>query len=120
VINPLTAWSQAIGGMIMGLSTASHEEGVRDPVSGGHINADLAGYHIAAHSDVPDVEADFVPDYEPGDPSGIKGVGEISTVGTAAAIAKRPLACDRDPSADTPDPPRSCRRGPTRGVFDVA
>lgn len=87
VINPLTARSQAIGGMIMGLSTALHEEGVRDPVSGRHINADLAGYHIAAHADVPDVEADFVPDYEPGDPSGIKGVGEIGTVGTAAAIA---------------------------------
>lgn len=44
-------------------------------------------YHIAAHADVPDIEADFVPDYEPGDPSGIKGVGEIGTVGTAAAIA---------------------------------
>jgi len=87
VINPLMARSQVIGGMIMGLSTALHEEGVRDPVSGRHINADLAGYHIAAHADVPDVEADFVPDYEPGDPSGIKGVGEIGTVGTAAAIA---------------------------------
>ena len=87
IINTLTARSQVIGGMIMGLSLALHEEGVRDPVSGRHINADLAGYHIAAHADVPDVEADFVPDYEPGDPSGIKGVGEIGTVGTAAAIA---------------------------------
>ena len=71
----------------MGLSMALHEEGVRDSGLGRHINADLAGYHIAAHADVPDVEADFVPDYEPGDPSGIKGVGEIGTVGTAAAIA---------------------------------
>jgi xanthine dehydrogenase YagR molybdenum-binding subunit len=87
VVNPLTARSQAIGGMIMGLSVALHEEGVRDPVSGRHINADLAGYHIAAHADIPEVEADFVPDYEPGDPLGIKGVGEIGTVGTAAAIA---------------------------------
>ena len=87
VINPLTARSQAIGGMIFGLSMALHEEGVRDPVSGRRVNGDLAGYHIAAHADVPDVEADFVADYEPDDPSGIKGVGEIGTVGTAAAIA---------------------------------
>jgi hypothetical protein len=67
-------------------SCSGHEEGVGDPVAGRQINADLAGYHIAAHADVADVETAFVPDYEPGDPSGIKGVGEIGTVGTVAAI----------------------------------
>ncbi|MEV7007002.1 xanthine dehydrogenase family protein molybdopterin-binding subunit [Streptosporangium sp. NPDC051022] len=87
VVNPLTARSQVVGGMIGGLSMALHEEGVRDPVSGRHVNADFAGYHIAAHADVPDIEADFVPDDEPGIPWGIKGVGEIGNVGTAAAIA---------------------------------
>ncbi|MDF5754357.1 xanthine dehydrogenase family protein molybdopterin-binding subunit [Spongiactinospora sp. TRM90649] len=87
VINPLLARSQVVGGMIGGLSMALHEEGVRDPVTGRHVNADFAGYHIAAHADVPDIEADFVPDDEPGIPWGIKGVGEIGNVGTAAAIA---------------------------------
>ncbi|MDQ0786707.1 xanthine dehydrogenase family protein molybdopterin-binding subunit [Streptomyces sp. B3I8] len=87
VVNPLLARSQLVGGMIMGLSMALHEEGVRDPATGRHVNGDFAGYHIAAHADVPEIEADFVPDYEPGDPSGIKGVGEIGTVGTAAAVA---------------------------------
>ena len=87
VVNPLLARSQVIGGMIMGLSMALHEEALRDPTSGRHVNADFAGYHIAAHADVPEVEADFVPEYEPDDPSGIKGAGEIGTVGTAAAIA---------------------------------
>jgi xanthine dehydrogenase YagR molybdenum-binding subunit len=87
VINPLTARSQLIGGMITGLSMALHEEGIRDPASGRHVNADFATYHIAAHADVPDVEADFVPDHEPDIPMGIKGSGEIGTVGTAAAIA---------------------------------
>jgi hypothetical protein len=56
-------------------------------VSGRQVNANFAGYHIAAHADVPDIEADFVPDYEPGIPLGLKGVGEIGNVGTAAAIA---------------------------------
>ncbi|MFB7718576.1 xanthine dehydrogenase family protein molybdopterin-binding subunit [Nocardia sp. NPDC056100] len=87
VINPLLARSQVIGGMIGGLSMALHEEGVRDRVTGRLVNADFAGYHIAAHADVPDIEADFVADYEPGIPLGVKGAGEIGNVGTAAAIA---------------------------------
>ncbi|HYQ67574.1 xanthine dehydrogenase family protein molybdopterin-binding subunit [Actinophytocola sp.] len=87
VINPLTARSQLVGGMIGGLSMALHEEGIRDRHSGRHVNADFAGYHIAAHADVPDIEADFVPDHEPGIPVGVKGAGEIGNVGTAAAIA---------------------------------
>jgi xanthine dehydrogenase YagR molybdenum-binding subunit len=87
VVNPLLARGQVVGGMIMGLSMALHEEALRDPISGRHVNADFAGYHIAAHADVPDIEADFVADYDPDGPSGIKGAGEIGAVGTAAAIA---------------------------------
>jgi xanthine dehydrogenase YagR molybdenum-binding subunit len=87
VINPLTARSQLSDGMITGLSMALHEEGIRDPASGRHVNADFATYHIAAHADVPEAESDFVPDHEPDIPVGIKGAGEIGTVGTAAAIA---------------------------------
>ncbi|SFK64688.1 xanthine dehydrogenase YagR molybdenum-binding subunit [Amycolatopsis sacchari] len=87
VINPLLARSQVVGGMIMGLSMALHEESVRDPGTGRQANGDFAGYHIAAHADVPDVEAEFVPDYEPQDPLGLNGLGEIGTAGTAAAIA---------------------------------
>ncbi|MEU5866951.1 xanthine dehydrogenase family protein molybdopterin-binding subunit [Nonomuraea sp. NPDC047529] len=87
VVNPLMARSQVVGGMIGGLSMALHEEGLRDPVSGRHVNADFAGYHIAAHADVPDIQASFVPDHEPGIPMGVKGAGEIGNVGTAASIA---------------------------------
>ncbi|MGW1712616.1 xanthine dehydrogenase family protein molybdopterin-binding subunit [Streptomyces sp. NPDC002156] len=88
IVNPLTARNQFIGGMTWGISMALHEEAVRDQATGGLCNADLAGYHIAAHADVPLIEADWVDDPpEPDDPVGIKGIGEISTVGTAAAIA---------------------------------
>jgi xanthine dehydrogenase YagR molybdenum-binding subunit len=87
VVNPLLARSQLSGAMIMGLSMALHEESVRDPRSARDVNGDFAGYHIAAHADVPDVEADFVPDYDSEDPVGINGLGEIGTAGTAAAIA---------------------------------
>jgi xanthine dehydrogenase YagR molybdenum-binding subunit len=87
IINPLTARSQLIGGMTWGLSMALHEEGLRDAASGGLVNGDLAGYHVAAHADVPPIEADWVEDPDTYNPSGIKGIGEIGIVGGAAAIA---------------------------------
>ncbi|MEU0071896.1 xanthine dehydrogenase family protein molybdopterin-binding subunit [Streptomyces sp. NPDC006332] len=87
IVNPLTARNQFVGGMTWGISMALHEEGVRDLASGGHYGADLAGYHVAAHADVPAIEADWVDDPDPDDPVGIKGIGEIGIVGAAAAVA---------------------------------
>ncbi|MET8809698.1 xanthine dehydrogenase family protein molybdopterin-binding subunit [Streptomyces sp. NPDC004546] len=87
IVNPLTARSQLVGGMIWGISMALHEEAVRDRASGGHVGADLAGYHVATHADVPHVEADWIDDTDPNDPVGIKGIGEVGIVGAAAAIA---------------------------------
>ncbi|MFF7355667.1 MULTISPECIES: xanthine dehydrogenase family protein molybdopterin-binding subunit [Streptomyces] len=87
IVNPLTARNQLRGGMIWGISMALHEEAVRDRASGGHVGADLAGYHVATHADVPRVEADWIDDTDPADPVGIKGIGEIGIVGAAAAVA---------------------------------
>ncbi|MEU0600484.1 xanthine dehydrogenase family protein molybdopterin-binding subunit [Streptomyces sp. NPDC006393] len=87
IVNPLTARSQLVGGMTWGISMALHEEAVRDRATGGLYGADLAGYHVATHADVPFVEADWVDDPDPDDPVGIKGIGEIGIVGAAAAIA---------------------------------
>ncbi|MGA4838069.1 xanthine dehydrogenase family protein molybdopterin-binding subunit [Streptomyces sp. G45] len=86
IINPLTARSQFVGGMVWGLSMALHEEASRDAASGALVGADLAGYHVAAHADVPVIEADWVDDPDDNDPVGIKGIGEIGIVGAAAAI----------------------------------
>ncbi|MEU5088754.1 xanthine dehydrogenase family protein molybdopterin-binding subunit [Streptomyces sp. NPDC021356] len=88
IVNPLTARNQLVGGMIWGISMALHEEAVRDRASGGLYGADLAGYHVATHADVPPlIEADWVDDPDPEDPVGIKGVGEVGIVGAAAAVA---------------------------------
>ncbi|MFG2661295.1 xanthine dehydrogenase family protein molybdopterin-binding subunit [Streptomyces sp. NPDC048425] len=87
IVNPLTARSQFVGGMIWGLSMALHEEAIRDQLTGGHVGADLAGYHFAANADVPLIEADWVDDPDADDPVGIKGIGEIGIVGAAAAVA---------------------------------
>jgi xanthine dehydrogenase YagR molybdenum-binding subunit len=88
VVSPTTARSQLIGGMTMGLSMALHEESVIDEQFGDFPNHDLAGYHVAVCADVGDIEATWIDEREQHlGPNGIKGLGEIGIVGTAAAIA---------------------------------
>ena len=88
VMNAKTARSQFLGGMTMGLSMALHEASVMDVEFGDYLNSDLAGYHIAACADVHDIEAVWLDeDDDELNPMGSKGIGEISIVGTAAAIA---------------------------------
>ena len=88
IVSPVQARSQFIGGMTMGLSMALHEESAMDPEFGDYPNHDLAGYHIAAHADVPDIEVAWIDEAEPElGPLGAKGIGEVGIVGTAAAIA---------------------------------
>lgn len=88
IINPLTARSQLIGGMTMGLSMALHEIGVMDARFGLVVNHDLAGYHIASHADVASIDATWLEENDPRvNPMGARGIGEIGIVGAAAAIA---------------------------------
>jgi xanthine dehydrogenase YagR molybdenum-binding subunit len=88
ILNPLTARSQLIGGMTMGLSMALHEESVLDREFGDYLNHDFAQYHVAACADVLDLEATWIEEEDAHlNPMGAKGIGEIGIVGTAAAIA---------------------------------
>jgi xanthine dehydrogenase YagR molybdenum-binding subunit len=88
IINPQTARSQIIGGAVMGIGMALHEESIMDHRLGRCMTHNLADYHIPAHADVPEIDVIFVdePDAEVS-PLGVKGVGEIGIVGTAAAVA---------------------------------
>ncbi|MFC0601517.1 xanthine dehydrogenase family protein molybdopterin-binding subunit [Streptomyces palmae] len=87
VLNPRTARSQLVGGMIMGGSMALLEHSTMDPRFGDHAERDLASYHLAVCADVPEVSAYWIdePD-EQLNPMGSKGIGEIGIVGTAAAV----------------------------------
>jgi xanthine dehydrogenase YagR molybdenum-binding subunit len=88
IVNPITARSQLIGGMVMGISMALHEEAIMDVATGDYLNHDLANYHVAAHADIGDLEAIWLPERNPdSNPSEVKGIGEVSIVGVAAAIA---------------------------------
>ncbi|GJF32150.1 oxidoreductase [Kitasatospora sp. NE20-6] len=88
ILNPRTARSQLLGGMVMGASMALLEESTMDPEFGDHAERDLAAYHVAVNADVPDVQAYWVAEQDPHvSPMGSKGIGEIGIVGTAAAVA---------------------------------
>ena len=88
IINAKTARSQLVGGMTMGLSMALFEESLMDAQFGDYLNHDFAGYHIAAHADVHTIDVHWIDEHdEQLNPLGVKGLGEIGIVGTAAAVA---------------------------------
>ena len=93
IVNPLTARSQLVGGMIWGLGSALLEATEIDSPTGGYTNADFADYLVATSADVPSVEALLVEDDDPQvNPAGVKGLGEISIIGVNAAIANAVFA----------------------------
>ncbi|GAB3549584.1 xanthine dehydrogenase family protein molybdopterin-binding subunit [Spirosoma fluminis] len=88
ILNPKTARSQIIGGMVWGISKALEEESVMDHRFGRIMNHNLAEYHVPVCADIHDLDVIFVEEYDDiVNPLGIKGVGEIGIVGMPAAIA---------------------------------
>ncbi|KQS91808.1 xanthine dehydrogenase family protein molybdopterin-binding subunit [Chryseobacterium sp. Leaf394] len=87
IINPKTAESQVLGGMIWGISKALHEETILDHQFGKYMNANLGEYHIPVHADIHDLEVLFVEENDQFvNDLGVKGVGEIGGVGMPPAI----------------------------------
>lgn len=88
IINPKTARSQILGGMVWGISKALHEETKPDHRFGRFMNANLAEYHISVQADVPPMDVIFVEEHDRiVNDLGVKGLGEIGLVGVAPAIA---------------------------------
>ena len=88
ILNPRTARSQLMGGMLWGMSQALLEGTRMDTNLGRWANASLGDYLVPVNADAPDVDVELieVQDHVVG-PLGVKGVGEIGQVGSAAAIA---------------------------------
>ena len=88
IVNPRTARSQYMGGMIWGMASALLEATEVDEKRGRYVNDSIGEYLVAVNADVPQVDVIMVPeeDHEV-NPLGVKGIGELGIVGTAAAIA---------------------------------
>jgi xanthine dehydrogenase YagR molybdenum-binding subunit len=109
IINPRTAHSQAIGGVVGGLGMALLEEAVRDRRNGRMITPDLEKYLVPVNADVPDLDAFFVEEEDTHcNPLGAKRLAELSLVGVAAAVANAVHHATASASATCPSRRTSC------------
>ncbi|HZE84918.1 MAG TPA: xanthine dehydrogenase family protein molybdopterin-binding subunit [Puia sp.] len=88
IVNRKTAGSQMIGGAVGGIGMVLTEEALFDDRYGRYVNGNFADYHVPVNADIPDIEAIFIDKPDPViNPVGTKGIGEISLIGVAAAVA---------------------------------
>jgi xanthine dehydrogenase YagR molybdenum-binding subunit len=88
IMNTRTARSQYMGGMIWGIGSALLEATEIDRSRARYVNDNLADYLVAVNADVDQLEVIMVPEEDSKvNPAGIKGIGELANVGTAAAIS---------------------------------
>jgi xanthine dehydrogenase YagR molybdenum-binding subunit len=88
VLNPKTARSQVLGGIIMGIGAALMEHTVYDRRTARPVTDNLADYAVPVHADAPQIDACFIDQPDPHiNTLGCRGIGELSITGTAAAIA---------------------------------
>jgi xanthine dehydrogenase YagR molybdenum-binding subunit len=88
IMNTRTAHSQYMGAMIWGVSSALHEATEIDSRTARYVNDNLADYLIPVNADIEQLDVILVPERDDFvNPVGVKGIGELGNVGTAAAIA---------------------------------
>lgn len=87
IMNPRTARSQLMGGLIWGMSSALLEATEIDERYARYVNDNLADYLVPVNADVPGVEVILLSEQDDHiNPAGAKGLGELANVGTNAAI----------------------------------
>jgi xanthine dehydrogenase YagR molybdenum-binding subunit len=88
IINPKTARSQAIGGIIWGVGQALLEQSETDTGMARFLNRNYSGYLVPTNADIPELDILFVGKFdEEASPLGAKGLGELTAVSVAPAIA---------------------------------
>ena len=65
ILNPITARSQVIGAMTMGVGAALSEELAVDTRRGYFVNHDLAGDEVPVHAEIPHQEVIFMDETDP-------------------------------------------------------
>jgi xanthine dehydrogenase YagR molybdenum-binding subunit len=83
VLDELTAESQCIGGMVMGVNYALFENRLLDRVTGHMVNPNMEWYLLGGPADIPKIEVKLMNQPE----RGVIGIGEPPTISTAAAIS---------------------------------
>ena len=88
IINPQTARSQIVGGVVWGIGQALHEASQVDHSLGRFMNHSLGDYHVPVNADIEDIDVIFIGEEDRiVSRIGAKGVGEIGMVSVAAAVS---------------------------------
>jgi xanthine dehydrogenase YagR molybdenum-binding subunit len=83
IVDKLTAESQCIGGIIMGIGFALFEDRILDRNTAQMVNPNMEWYLLPGMSDIPQIDVVLVNQPE----RGVIGLGEPPTISTAAAVA---------------------------------
>ncbi|MBR0939302.1 xanthine dehydrogenase family protein molybdopterin-binding subunit [Bradyrhizobium jicamae] len=87
IMNPRTAHSQLMGGLIWGMSSALLEATEIDERTARYVNDNLADYLLPVNADVQEVQVIMLSERDDQvNPAGVKGLGELANVGTNAAV----------------------------------
>jgi xanthine dehydrogenase YagR molybdenum-binding subunit len=87
IMNPRTARSQLMGGLIWGVSSALFEATELDQRYARYVNDNLADYLVPVNADIGTVDVIMLSEVDDHiDPAGVKGLGELGNVGTNAAV----------------------------------
>ena len=96
IINPKTARSQAIGGVIWGVGQALLEQSETDPALGRFINRNYSGYLVPTNADIPKIDVLFVGDFdEEASPTRREGAWRAYGRVGSARHCQCGLSCDR-------------------------
>jgi len=84
-INPDIVRGQIHGGIAQGIGQALYEEAVYDE-TGNLLSGSMQDYVVPSSTQLPEVDVEFSVTPAPGNPLGVKGVGENGTLGPPAAL----------------------------------
>lgn len=90
VVNPLIVEGQVHGGLAQGIAQALYEEAVHDE-SGTLLSSSFAEYLLPTAVDLPPFVTDRTNTPAPGNPLGVKGVGEAGTIASTPAVVNAVL-----------------------------
>ena len=87
VVNPRLLAGQMHGGIVHGLGNALMEEALYDESTGQLLTATLMDYALPRADDMPNLTVETIATPSPNNFMGLKGVGELPTNGSPAAVA---------------------------------
>ena len=104
IINPKTARSQAIGGIIWGVGQALLEQSETDPTTGRFVNRNYSGYLVPTNADIPELDVLFVGAFDAeASPLGAKGPRRADGRVRGAGNRERRLSRDRQANTRSAD-----------------